>query len=177
MPSFDQPARQTSAEIVAATKAAHRLPPDAALESHSQQDPLTRIGDTPRNDREELAAMLLELQINRGILKGLTGWYGLFVFTGGDVPAAQWNLAAMTSYLEHPLEADCLLTSEIQRYRQLIQTLGGLGQSGVRPRTLRCRHEMGHRFRQAASELRVLTDTLESSVMKALKELPPPRSE
>lgn len=177
MPSFERRAEQPSAEIVAATKTAHRLPPDAALESHSQQDPLTRIGDTPQNDREELAAMLLELQTNRGILKGLTSWYGLFVFTGGDVPTAQWNLAAMTSHLEHPLATDCLLTSEIQRYRQLVQALGGLGQSGMRPRTLRCRHEMGHKFRQAASEIRVLTDTLESSVMKALEELLPPRSE
>ena len=155
MPSFDPRAEQA-----------------ATLESHSQQQPLTCVADTPRNDREELAAMLLELQTNRGILKGLTSWYGLFVFTGGDAPTAQWDLAAMTSHLEHPLETDCLLNSEIQRYRQLIQTLGALGQSGVRPRTLRCRHEMGLRFREAASEIRVLTDTLESSVIKALEELP-----
>jgi hypothetical protein len=116
--------------------------------------------------------MLLELRTNRGILPGLTSWYGLFVFTGGDVPTAQWNLAAMTSHLERPLATDCLLTSEIRRYRQLVQTIGSLGQPGVRPRTLRCRHEMGLRFREAASEIRVLTGTLETSVMKALEELP-----
>ena len=155
MPSFDPRAEQA-----------------AALESHSQQQPITCVADTPRNERKELAAMLLELQTNRGILKGLTSWYGLFVFTGGDVPTAQWNLAAMTSYLEPPLATDRLLTSEIQRYRHSVQTLGALGQPGVRPRTLRCRHEMGHRFRQAASEIRVLADTLESSVIKALEELP-----
>lgn len=114
--------------------------------------------------------MLVELQANRSTLKGLTSWYGLFVFTGGEVPTAQWNLAAMTSHLERPSATDCLLSSEIQRYRDLIQTLGGLGQPGVRPRTLRCRHDMGDKFRQAASEIRVLTDTLESSLTKALEE-------
>ena len=155
MPSFDPRAEQA-----------------AALKSHSQQQPLTCVADTPRNDREELAAMFLELQTNRDILAGLTSWYGLFVFTGGDVPTAQWNLAAMTAYLEHPLATDCLLTSEIQRYRHLIQTLGGLGQPGVRPRTLRCRHDLGEEFRQAASEIRALTDTLESSLKKAMGELP-----
>ncbi len=165
MPSFDQP----SAEVAATT--------EAALDSHCQEQPLTRVGDLARTDREELAAMLLELQTNRGILAGVTSWYGLFVFTGGDVPTAQWNLAAITSYLEHPLATGCLLTSEIQRYRRLVQTLGGLGQSGTRPRTLRCRYEMGHKFQQAASEIRALTDALESSVMKALEALPLPRSE
>lgn len=155
MPSFDPRAEQV-----------------AALESHSQQQPLTCVADTPRNDRKELAAMLLELRTNRGILAGLTSWYGLFVFTGGDAPTAQWNLAAMTSHLERPLATDCLLTSEIQRYRQLVQMIGRLGTSGMRPRTLRCRHEMGHTFRQAASEIRALTDTLESSVINAQEELP-----
>jgi len=164
MPSFEPREEQPSAEAAAAS--------EAAMDSHSPQQPLTSVTDTPRNDREELAAMLLELQANRGILGGMTSWYGLFVFTGGDVPTAQWSLTAITSYLEHPLATDCLLTSEIQRYRQLIQTLGALGQPGARPRTLRCRHEMGQRFRQAATDIRDLTDTLESSVMKALEQLP-----
>lgn len=154
MPSFDPRAEQA-----------------AALESHSHQQPPNCVTDTPRNDREELAAMLLELQTNQGILDRLTRWYGLFVFTGGDVPTAQWNLAALTSHLEHPPATDCLVASEIQHYRRLIQALGGLAQPGVGPRTLRCRYEMGHRFRAVASEIRLLTETLESSVMIALEEL------
>jgi len=36
---------------------------------------------------------------------------------------------------------------------------------------------MGHKFQQAASEIRALTDALESSVMKALEQLPLSRSE
>jgi len=123
MPSFDPRAEQA-----------------AALESHSHQQPPNCVTDTPRNDREELAAMLLELQTNQGILDRLTRWYGLFVFTGGDVPTAQWNLAALTSHLEHPPATDCLVASEIQHYRRLIQALGGLAQPGVGPRTLRCRY-------------------------------------
>jgi hypothetical protein len=174
MPSLDPLAEQSPTEIDATTEAAQRLPTDAAPDSHSQHRPLKRIADAPWNDRGELAAMLLDLQTNRSTLRGLTSWYGLFVFTGGDVPTAQWDLAAMTSCLEHPLAADCPLTLEIQRYRHLIQTLSGLGQPGIRPRTLRCRHDLGDKFRQAASEIRVLTDKLESSVTKAMEELQPP---
>lgn len=171
-PSFDEHAARPSAEIATAAKAGQRMPTGAARDSQSQQQALKQIAGRPQNEHEELAAMLLELQTNRGLLDGLTRWYGLFVFTGGDVPTAPWNLAATTSHLEHPLAADYLLTAELQRYRHLIQTVGELGQSGVRPRTLRCRYEMGHNFRQAASEMWILTDALESSVMKALQESP-----
>lgn len=176
MPSFDEHAERPSAEIATVAKPAQRMPTDAARDSQSQQQALKQIAGRPQNEHEQLAAMLVELQTNRGLLDGLTRWYGLFVFTGGNVPTAQWNLAATTSRLEHPLAADYLLTAELQRYRHLIQTFGELGQSGARPRTLRCRYEMGHNFRQAASEMRILTDALESSVMKAL-EGPPSRSE
>ena len=51
----------------------------------------------------------------------------MFVFTGGQVPTAQWNLAATTSYLEHPIAAECLSTAEIQRYQHLVQTIRELG--------------------------------------------------
>ena len=118
--------------------------------------------------------MVLELQSNRAILDGLADWYGVFVFTGGHVPTAEWNLVAMTSYLEHPLAADCLSTSEIERYRQLAQAISELGQAGAGPRTLRCRHDLGDTFGQAASEIRVLTNTLESSVTTAMEKLWPP---
>ena len=171
MTAFGQSAEQPSAESVMAAKAAERIPADAARDSQSQQQALKQIAGKPQNEHEELDAMLLELRTNRRLLDGMTRWYGLFVFTGGDVPTAQWNLAAMTSHLEHPLATDYLLTAGLQRYRHLIQTLGEFGQSGIRPRTLRCRYEMGHNFRQAASEIQTLTDALESSVMQALEKL------
>ena len=56
------------------------------MDSVGQERALKRISETPLHDREQLAAMLRELQTNRGVLAGLTSWYGLFVFTGGDVP-------------------------------------------------------------------------------------------
>jgi hypothetical protein len=118
--------------------------------------------------REQLSAMMLDLQNNRAILDGLATWYGVFVFTGGHVPTAHWNLSAMTSYLEHPLAADCLSTSEIDRYRHLARTIDELGHTGGGPRTLRCRYALGDKFDQAASEIRLVTDTLESSVTKAI---------
>lgn len=120
------------------------------------------------NHRDELAAMVLELQGNRAVLDGLANWYKVFVFTGGHVPTAQWNLAAMTAYLEHPSPADCLSTSDIQRYRHLARAIGELGQDGTGPRTLRCRRDLGDKFGQAASEVRDLTDSLESSAAKAM---------
>ena len=127
------------------------------------------------NHREELAAMALELQSNRAVLEGLTNWYGVFVFTGGRVPTADWNLVAMTSYLDHPSASDGLLTSGIKQYRDLAQAIGSLGQAGAGPRTLRCRHDMVDRFNQAAAKIRLVTDSLASSMTNAM-ELRPPSS-
>jgi len=126
------------------------------------------------NHREELAAMALELQSNRAVLDGLTNGYGVFVFTGGCVPTAHWNLVAMTSYLEHPSATDSLLNSGIEHYRDLTQAIGNLGQTGAGPRTLKCRHDMGDRFDQAAAEIRLATDSLASSMTSALERLQPP---
>jgi hypothetical protein len=121
------------------------------------------------NRREELAAMILELQINRAVLYGLANWFAVFVFTGGRVPAAVWNLVATTSYLRHPSAADSLSISELERYRRLVQTIGDLGQTAAGPRTLKCRHGLGDRFGLAASELRLVTDALELSMTKAME--------
>ena len=126
------------------------------------------------DQREELAAMVLELRSNRAVLDGLTNWYGVFVFTGGRVPTVHWNLTAMTSYLEHPPVADGLWASEIEHYRRLAQAIGNLGEEGTGPRTLRCRHDLGDRFGQAAAEIRLVTDALTSSMTKALERLRPP---
>jgi hypothetical protein len=119
--------------------------------------------------RKELAAMILELQINRAVLYGLTNWFSVFVFTGGRVPAAIWNLVATNSYLRHPAAADSLTTSGLERYRGLVQTIGDLGQTAAGPRTLKCRHNLGNRFSLAASELRIVSDSLESSMTKAME--------
>ena len=119
--------------------------------------------------RDELAAMVLELQMNRAVLYGLTNWFSVFVFTGGRVPAAQWNLDATTSYLRHPAVADSLCGSDLERYRRLVQTIGDLGHTEAGPRTLKCRHSLGDRFGLAASELRLVTDGLESSITKAME--------
>jgi hypothetical protein len=121
--------------------------------------------------REEVAAMVLELKGNRAVLDGLTNWYEVFVFTGGHVPTAHWNLVAMTSYLEHPSATDCLWTSEIEHYRRLAQAISDMGQAGTGPRTLRCRHDLGDRFGQAASEIRLVADSLASSMTKAMERL------
>lgn len=129
------------------------------------------------NHREELAAMVVELQSNRAVLDGLTNWYEVFVFTGGRVPTAHWNLIAMTSYLDHPSAADCPWNSGIEHYRHLALTIGNLGQTGVGPRTLRCRHDMGDEFGQAASEIRLVSDSLVSSMTKAMERPPFPGTE
>ena len=90
------------------------------------------------------------------------------------MPTAHWNLSAMTSYFEYPLAADHLSTSEIDRYRHLAWAIDELGHTGVGPRTVRCRCALGDKFDQAAAEIRVVTDILESSVTKAIGGLRPP---
>jgi hypothetical protein len=171
---LDQPAERLSAEVAAATDAGCQVPADGARVFDGQQLRSKGCAARLRSHQEELLAMRLELQTNRAILDGLANWYGVFVFTGGPVPTARWNLVAMTSYLEHPSAADCLSTSGIRRYRHLVQAISESGHLGAGPRTLRCRHELGEKFGQAASEIRVLTSTLELSVTKAVEGLRPP---
>jgi hypothetical protein len=93
MPSSDQPAERLSTEAAAATEAAHRFPTDAALVFRRQQQRFKHSAAASRGQREELAAMVLELQTNRTTLDGLVNWYGVSVFTGGAVPTARWVLA------------------------------------------------------------------------------------
>jgi hypothetical protein len=142
-------------------------PIDAVQAFRRRQQRFKHMAAASRSHREELAAMLLELQANRTALDGLANWYGVFVFTGGHVPTAQWDLAAMTSYLEHPFATDGISTAEIERYRDVAGAISESGRAGAGPRTLRCRHDLGERFGQAASEIRALTDTLELAVANA----------
>src|SRR5271165_225012 len=122
--------------------------------------------------REELAAMVLELQSNRTVLYGLTNWFSVFVFTGGRVPTAEWSLVGTTSYLQHPCADDGLSVSELELYRGLVQTIGDLGYTATAgPRTLKCRRALEARFDLAAAELRHVTDVLELSITKTMEAL------
>jgi hypothetical protein len=127
-----------------------------------------------RKHREQLLAMILELQANRVILDELVKYYGVFLFTGGVVPREQWGLLAMASYLQCPFAVDCICASEVQHYQKLAEAIMTMGQaiaSEARPRTLRCRRDIADTFGRESSEIRALANTLESTVTNALEGL------
>jgi len=110
--------------------------------------------------------MILELHTNQAALDELANRYGLFVFTGGDLPRGRCGLLVTTVYLERPFAIDRISTAEVERYRHSVRTLMELGPAIVapRPRTLRCRHAITDTFRRLASEIRTLGSTLESAL-------------
>ena len=117
--------------------------------------------------REQLVAMILELQTNRIILDGLLNRYGIFRFTGGVVSREPWGLVAMTSYLQSPFATDHISTAAAERYRHLAETIMDSGQAiaaGERPRTLRCRYDIADRFARDSTEIQDLGNTLESAM-------------
>ena len=127
-----------------------------------------------RNRRETLSAMILELQNNQITLTGLLSRYGVFLFTGGEVPRGRWDLVAMTAYLERPFAADRISTAEAERYRHLAEAIMDLGQtSATGARTLRCRHDIGDMFGRDSSEIRALGSSLESAMTTLVEELRP----
>jgi len=129
-----------------------------------------------RTNREQLLAMLLELQANRIILDELVRCYAMFLFTGGVVPGEHWGLVAMTSYLQHPFAAGRISTAEAEHYQRLAEAIMDLGQAitaGARPRTLHCRRDISDVFGRESSEIHALTSTLESAVTNALGAGPP----
>ncbi len=129
-----------------------------------------------RKDREQLAAMIRELQSNRIVLDELLNCYGMFHFTGGVVPREPWRFVAMASYLQCPFAADHISTAAIERYRHLAETIMDLGQAittGARPRTLRCRHDIAEKFGRDSSEIGTLGNTLEPAMTKLVEELKP----
>lgn len=125
-----------------------------------------------RKDRCLLTAMILELHTNLAALDELANRYGLFVFTGGDLPRGRCGLVATTVYLERPFATDRISTAEVERYRHSVQTLMELGPAIVapRPRTLRCRHDITDTFRRLASEIRTVGSTLESTLTQLSEE-------
>ena len=129
------------------------------------------LPDELRTYRKELTAMILELQANQAALKGLLDWYGVFAFTGGDVPRGRYSLVGITSYLERPFATSRISTAEVERYGHLVEAVVELGQGpAAGPRTLRCRHDLADAFGRVASEIQTLGSTLESALTKALKE-------
>lgn len=129
-----------------------------------------------RNRREQLLAMIWDLQTNRVILDKLVKCYGVFLFTGGDVPRDRWNLVAITSYLQCPYAAACISTADAERYQQLAMAIMDLGDaitSGARPRTLRCRYAIAEDFGRDSSEIQALGSSLESTMTKLVDDLKP----
>jgi hypothetical protein len=128
-----------------------------------------------RNDRMQLADMIRELRTNQMTLNQLVDWYGVFLFTGGDVPRKQCDLVAITSYLERPFATDRISTGEVKRYGQLVETLMELGRALVPPgpKTLRCRKDMADGFDRVFSEIRTLGGMLESTLTTRLQEPEP----
>lgn len=128
-----------------------------------------RMDNAPqRNDREALSAMLLELRNNRGILDGLSEYYAKFRFTGGNVSAEPWGLAAITSYLNRPFATEGISTAEAGRYRQLAEAIMDLEKSVAvpRPKSLRSRIGIADTFGRASAEIRALGNKLESAVTR-----------
>jgi hypothetical protein len=126
--------------------------------------------------REQLAAMILDLQTNRIILDDLVNCYGVFLFTGGVVPEEHWGLLAMTSYLHAPFAADRISTAQTERYQQVAVTIMDLGHAiiaGAGPRSMRCRNAIADSFGRESSEIRVLGSRLESAMTKLADELKP----
>ena len=125
-----------------------------------------------RKDREQLVAMIRELQTNRIILDGLLKCYGMFLFTGGVVPREPWGLDAVTSYLQCPFAADRISIREVERYRHLVEaTMEPRLDVAAGPRTLRCRKDLGDVSDRASSEIQTLETALESILAKLLKDL------
>jgi hypothetical protein len=127
------------------------------------------------DEGEQLTGMIQELQSNHIALDRLRDWYGVFVFTGGDVPRGRCDLLAIASYLERPFAADRISTGEVERYRHLVEaTMEPRQDVAAGPRTLRCRKDLGDAFDRASADIQTLETALEPVLAKLLKELEPP---
>ena len=119
--------------------------------------------------------MMRELQANHVVLKELQDWYGVFVFTGGDVPRGQCDLLASDSYLARPFATDRICGGEVKRYRQLVEGIMEPGENvAAGPRSLPCRTDLGDGFDRAFSEINTLETALESALTGLLNEMEPP---
>ena len=145
--------------------------PSMARVHHNTNGSAMAIPAEVREYRGQLTGMILELQANQATLDEQANRYGVFAFTGGDVPKGRWCLVAMISYLERPFATDRISTGEVKRYRHLVEAIVELGQGmAAGPRTLRCRHDIADTFSRASSAIQTLGSTLESALKKVLKE-------
>jgi hypothetical protein len=119
--------------------------------------------------------MIRELRANQATLVALRSGYGVFAFTGGELPTGQCGLEAIVSYLKCPFATDRVSTGEVDRYGHLVVAVMRLGQETLppRPRTLRCRHQIAEAFIRVSSEARSLGAALESTFSGLLRELGP----
>jgi hypothetical protein len=143
------------------------------LESTAIPGPEAKTPVQLRQGREQLVAIIQELQANAVILDGLLNSYRVFRFTGGHVSREPWDLVALTSYLQHPFAADRISFTSTERYRHLADVIMDSGkaiETGARPRSLRSRHDIAAQFDRDATEIRALGSTLESAMTKLVDE-------
>jgi hypothetical protein len=119
--------------------------------------------------------MILELQSNRSVLSGLSKYYSKFRFTGGNVSAERWSLAAITRFRNRPLTAGRIIAAEAERYRQLAEAIMDLGRNVAEsgPKTLRRRFGIADTFDRVSAEIQVLGSLLEFAITKLLDKLGP----
>jgi hypothetical protein len=130
----------------------------------------------PSTHREQLSAMILELQANRVVLDRLSKQFAMFRFTGGTIPAQGCSTSGMASYLARSWVAESIATEDVERYRALIGTLAELQlnvSTAAGPRTLRVRFAITEVFSRALSEILPLGNHLETAVKRALEAAEP----
>lgn len=128
-----------------------------------------------RDCRDQITAILKELEADQAAFLELRRGYGVFAFTGGEVPTRHRGLGAIAAYLNNPFAAERVFTGDVDRYGHLVSTVMGLGQGSLppRPRTLRCRHQIAETFARTASEASRLGTALTSVFRCLLEELGP----
>lgn len=105
-----------------------------------------------------MAAMLIDLEANRGLLEDLVAEYCMFRLTGGGVRTEPWSLDALTAYLGSPFTLDLIDSNDVRRYCEAAERIIALGESIAvgKPRSLRTRWDIGNDFDKTAAEFRSL---------------------
>jgi hypothetical protein len=132
-----------------------------------------RTQDDLFNPKQQLQAILGELQTNRSTLNELFDCYRMFLFTGGTIPMTRWELAAITSYIERPFAADQITHGDVILYRHLAEAIMGAGEevAATGPKSVRRRHALTDTFRGLFLDVRTLGRALDASVTNALATL------
>lgn len=142
----------------------------------TNEEPFMATRDETVAYRGHLSAMVLAVQSNRGAVERLAARYGMFRFTGGDIPTDVWHLEAVRSFLTSPFVTHFVTTGAVQRYQDCIKTIIALSATtpqSVRPKTLRSRHELATTFRRASADVLASGKTLESALTSLIANIPP----